>query len=111
MNSVADHNPSPQVCSGTTISRKQTYGAWIGVALVFAGSLLLLWLVQKQAGAARAGFGGFPDEPAHYVAGLLVHDYLPNLFHQSPMQFVRDYYARVPYFALGVWPPLFYCIE
>ncbi|MEO8367683.1 MAG: glycosyltransferase family 39 protein [Candidatus Solibacter sp.] len=78
---------------------------------MFASSLLLIWLIQSQASASHAAFGGFPDEPAHYVAGLLIHDYVPHLFGQSPIRFVQDYYARVPYFALGVWPPLFYCIE
>ena len=109
---IMNDNPQSQVCSAPPVSRQRfPYRASIALILAFLGSLLIIWLIQNGAGAFQAGFGGFPDEPAHYVAGLLVRDYLPHLFRESPMGFVQDYHARLPYFALGVWPPLFYCIE
>ena len=52
-----------------------------------------------------------PDEPAHYVTGLMVHDYVAKGFPAKPLQFARDYYLHYPKVALGVWPPFFYVIE
>jgi hypothetical protein len=78
---------------------------------VFALFLLMINFVQRAAGAPDAAFGGFPDEPAHYVGGLVAHDYLMHGLGKAPVDFVKDYYIHVPYFALGVWPPFFYLLE
>lgn len=50
--------------------------------LFFFIALLLSW----NSGAFRAELSDNPGEPAHYVTGLMVHDYV----------------------ALGHWPPFFY---
>ena len=80
---------------------------WLA-AVVYIGICLV---VQWRANAGVAAFGTYPDEPARYVAGLLVRDYMGSGFSQSPVLFAENYYAFRPYFGVGYWPPLFYCIE
>jgi Dolichyl-phosphate-mannose-protein mannosyltransferase len=111
IHSLADRDPRSSAAPLTRAAVRPSLRSWIPLVLVFAASLLTVRLVQTAANAPGAAFGGFSDEPAHYVAGLLVHDYLPRLFHESPMHFVQDYHTRLPYIGLGVWPPLFYGVE
>jgi hypothetical protein len=80
-------------------------------AIAFSAFLLLVCLVQQRAGAPGAAFGGFPDECAHYIGGLAIHDYLAHAVGHDPVAFLRDYHLRVPFFAIGVWPPFFYVLE
>lgn len=79
--------------------------------MIFAAFLILVWTIQNAAGARVAAFGAFPDEPAHFVGGLLFHDYLTGSSWRHPISFVSDYHLHLPYFALGVWPPFFYFVE
>jgi 4-amino-4-deoxy-L-arabinose transferase-like glycosyltransferase len=72
----------------------------------FCLAVLLQWL----SGAYSAGFSG-PDEPAHYVTGLMVHDYLHSWPPASPMRFAEDFYTHYPEVAMGHWPPLFYAVQ
>jgi len=83
----------------------------VPAAAVFVLFLLLVCIVQYKAGAQAAAFGGFPDECAHYIGGLAMHDYVATSLGQNPIGFVRDYHVRLPYFAIGVWPPFFYFLE
>ena len=55
-----------------------------------------------------ANFGGYPDEPGHFINGLLVRDYLTTLSLVSPVQFAEDYYVHYPKVTIGHWPPVFY---
>ena len=94
--------------AGTGLAQR----SWDWKAILIAALYLsVCLLVQWRAHASAAAFGSYPDEPAHYVGGLLVRDYLVSGFHQSPLAFAQWYYERLPYFAVGYWPPLFYCIE
>ncbi|MGA7413456.1 MAG: glycosyltransferase family 39 protein [Bryobacteraceae bacterium] len=52
-----------------------------------------------------------PDEPGHFVTGLMVRDYMLHGFGQSPLAFARDYYAHYPKLSLGHWPPVFYVAQ
>jgi hypothetical protein len=76
-------------------------------------ALLAYWTcvtsLQWAGGAFRAAFGGYPDEPSHYLSGLMVYDWLHA--GGSPLRYAADYYAHLPYFAIGYWPPLFYLAE
>jgi len=67
--------------------------------------------LQYLAGAYHASFSGYPDEPAHYVTGLLVHDWIASGFPWPPLQYAADYYLHYPKVALGHWPPAFYMIQ
>lgn len=80
-------------------------------ALPFLLFLAIVVLIQYFVGAHRAEFGSEPDEAAHYVTGLMVHDYVTHLFPGNPMHFAKDYYEHYPKVALGHWPPMFYVIQ
>ena len=68
-------------------------------------------LLQWRGNAFRSELGGTPDEPAHYVTGLMVHDYIAAGFPGPPMLYARNYYLHYPKVALGHWPPLFYALQ
>ena len=72
---------------------------------------LLIAGIQRWSGADQAAFNGYPDEPSHYLSGLMVHDYLLEGFPTNPRQYALNYYLHIPYFAIGYWPPLFYVAE
>ncbi|MCL4402736.1 MAG: glycosyltransferase family 39 protein, partial [Acidobacteria bacterium] len=67
--------------------------------------------LQWRAGAYTAGFGSYPDEPAHYVTGLMLHDYVAAWFPQQPLAYAKNYYLHYPAIAIGYWPPFFYVAE
>ncbi|WP_395753437.1 ArnT family glycosyltransferase [Prosthecobacter sp.] len=62
------------------------------------------------AGGFSSDLGGDPDEAAHAVTSLMLHDYLDGGLGQHPMRFAKDYYADFPRVALGHYPPLYYVI-
>ncbi len=51
------------------------------------------------------------DDPAHYVTGLMLHDWAKSGFAWPPTQFAENYYAHYPKVALGHWPPVFYVMQ
>ncbi len=71
---------------------------------VQAGSL---WL----SGEFHAEFGAYPDEPAHFITGLMVRDYLAAGAPSGAMRFAENYYVHYPKVALGHFPPLLYVVE
>lgn len=97
-----------------TLKRWQSYG-WFSAARYPAAVFLLFFVVvvllQVASGAYRAEFAGYPDEPAHYVTSLMVHDYVTGLKPVAPMQFARDFYYHYPKVAFGHWPPFFYVLQ
>jgi len=70
-----------------------------------------LLAVQIAGGAYHAEFTGYPDEPAHFVSGLMVYDYLVSLPRGSPIAWAGQYYLHYPKVAIGHWPPGYYAIE
>jgi hypothetical protein len=52
-----------------------------------------------------------PDDPGHFISGLMVRDYLASGLGHSPVAFARDYYAHYPKVAIGNWPPTYYAIQ
>ncbi len=93
------------------------------VAIVFVLAFDVAWFWQRQAGAHQSEFGGHPDEAAHYVTGLFVHDALATIPRcvgdrsLKPLKALIDqkdpagFYAHYPKVALGVWPPMFYVVQ
>lgn len=73
--------------------------------LVFLGVTAAL---QWHGGAYMSDFAGSPDEAAHYVTGLMVHDYLVEFPWPSPLPFAQNFYDHYPKVAIGHWPPIFY---
>ncbi len=82
-----------------------------GLAGVFVGALAATITLQRAGGAWRAELGGYPDEAAHYVTGLMVYDFLRQGAWTDPLGFARAYYAHYPKIGLGHWPPLFYVLQ
>jgi hypothetical protein len=67
--------------------------------------------LQRTSGAFQSDFSAYPDEPAHYVTGLMVRDYLAGLFPAAPMRYAENYYIHYPQVAFGHWPPVFYIVQ
>jgi len=83
----------------------------LSCALVFCAFFLATVALQVWGGAYRNELGGHPDESAHYVTGLMVHDYLHELRPLHPLKYAQDYYEHYPKVALGHWPPFFYGLQ
>src|SRR5262249_27717347 len=72
------------------------------ITLFTACALLCVYLIAAlciQLYGTRAfasELGAYSDEPAHYVTGIMVHDYLTHAFPHNPMAFARDFYDRFP---------------
>jgi hypothetical protein len=84
-----------------------------GVA-VTAGFLLFLGVaiaLQHWSGAYETEFSGYPDEPAHFVAGTMAYAYLSKPPLGPPLPFAADYYVHYPKVAIGHWPPVFPAIQ
>jgi len=73
----------------------------------FALTATLSW----QRGSFHAELDDFPDEPAHYITGLMVRDYIASGISTPPMQYAENYYRHYPKVALGHWPPMYYLVE
>jgi hypothetical protein len=78
------------------------------VFLLFLGVQLTL---QWFSGTFNREFGTHPDEAAHYVTGLMVHDYIGSEDLGSPFKFAENYYIHYPKVAIGHWPPFFYIVQ
>jgi len=65
--------------------------------------------LQSVAGAFTATFGD--DACGHYVAGVMIHDYLAAGVITNPIQFLIRYFEHYPLFGIGHWPPLYYGVE
>ena len=80
----------------------------LGLFTVYLGLVLLL---QWRNGAFTGEFGAYSDEAAHFVAGVMVQDYLREGLSRSPQQFAEEFYSRYPKVAVGYWPPAFYILQ
>ena len=67
--------------------------------------------LQMMSGAYSADFAGNPDEPVHYVTGVMVRDYLATFPWGAPMPFAENFYEHYPAVAIGHWPPVFYVVQ
>ena len=72
---------------------------------------VLVLSLQWLSFAYTRELGSDPDEPAHYITGLLVHDYVAAGMPSRPMAFAENYYLHYPKVALGHWPPFFYVVQ
>jgi hypothetical protein len=70
--------------------------------------LIVTAVLQWHGGAHTSDFAGSPDEAAHYVTGLMIHDYLAAFPWPSPLPFAQNFYDHYPMVAIGHWPPIFY---
>lgn len=80
-----------------------------------AAPLALFWILamalQWRGLSFVAEFGSHHDEPAHYVTGLMVRDYIAAGMPSSPLPYAEEYYLHYPKVAFGHWPPVFYVVQ
>ena len=85
--------------------------------LFFALFLSATVALQVAGGCYRSEFDGYPDESAHYITGLMVHDYLASgspvhpSGQENPLRFAENFYVHYPKVSIGHWPPLFYLLQ
>ncbi len=100
---------APEIAVSSRLSRSRTV-AW-QLLIVGAAFWILAACLQWRAGAFSAEFGSHPDEAAHYITGLMIHDYVVSGKLASPVPYVEQYYSHYPKVAIGAWPPLFHVTE
>jgi hypothetical protein len=71
---------------------------------------VVVGVLQYASGAYTSELSGYPDEPAHYVTGLMFDQYVRARF-PNPVRYAERYYVRYPQVAIGHWPPLFYVAQ
>ena len=76
----------------------------------FALLLGLAVILQILSGTYHAELSS-PDEPAHYVTGLMIRQYVVSGMTNSPLAFATDYYIHYPKVTFGIWPPFFHIVE
>ena len=91
-------------------SRRPETRSWVRAA-VAASFLAFVILLQLWSGTYRSEFAGYPDEGAHYVTGLMVHDYIVGGRLAPLEKFAKNYYLHYPKVSIGHWPPLFYVAQ
>jgi hypothetical protein len=84
---------------------------WAKHLVAFVLFFVLAALLQYRNGAFHSGFGAHPDEPAHYVTGLMVYKYLTTGVGSAPMPFAERFYSHYPAVAFGHWPPVLYIAQ
>jgi len=77
---------------------------------VFLALLLVVILLQWLGSAYSSEFGG-ADEPAHFVTGLMIRDYVASGFPSSPVTWAEKYYVHYPRVAFSMWGPLLHITE
>lgn len=75
---------------------------------IFLVILAEVCFLQWQGGAYSSGFGGHPDEAAHFVSSIMVFDFLGNIGVVQPVDFAQSFYLHYPKVAIGNWPPMLY---
>lgn len=78
---------------------------------VFLLYLAIVVAYQWLSKAYTVAFGGYPDEPAHYMTALMIRDYILSGFSGSPLAFAERYYVHYPAIAFGMWGPVFHVLE
>jgi Dolichyl-phosphate-mannose-protein mannosyltransferase len=81
---------------------------WIAA---FAAFWCATVLMLSLSGAFTHELGGAADEAAHFMTGLMIHDYVVSGIRTAPLDFAKNYYAHYPKLAFGIWPPLFHVME
>jgi hypothetical protein len=79
--------------------------------VVYCVALALTVGLQWRNHAFASEFTTISDESAHYVTGLLLHDYILHGVPENPMTYATRYYEHYPRIALGHWPPVFYIVQ
>jgi hypothetical protein len=94
-------------------SRRRSFlsGAFLRKAAVFLLLFFVAGLLQYFGPTWKNEINVEPDDPAHYVTALMLHDYIRDGLPASPMRFAEVFYAHYPKVAIGHWPPVFYILQ
>jgi hypothetical protein len=106
--------PAEQAHAGVGATKNTALHDLSGVGRYAAVLLALLALIlgfAYHSGAFQSELGSESDESAHYITGLMVHDYFANALGQPPLAYAANYYLHYPKVALGHWPPVFYIMQ
>ncbi len=79
--------------------------------VLFLVLLFLAVLGQWLTGVYSSDLSQWPDEGAHYINGLLIHDYMIDGLPGNPFKYALQYYIHYPRVTIGHWPPLYYVIQ
>ena len=77
-------------------------------AIHFLLYLPLVLVLQYRTGIYHSELSHHPDESAHVVTSLMIHDYAKSGLGTSPLRFAENYYIHYPKVAFGIWPPIFH---
>ena len=77
----------------------------------FVCLFLVTLLLQYLGDVYTSELSGYPDEPAHFITGLMIRDYVAAGFPASPMAYAEGYYFCYPKVAFGMWGPLLHFSE
>jgi len=80
-------------------------------AAIYLACFALVATSQFLSRAYSLPFGGYPDEPGHYLTGVMLHDYALSGFSQNPLQFAERFYVHYPAISFGMWGPSFHVLE
>ena len=83
--------------------RNMAWSALGGYTVAVLAGLLVLAVLR----AYSAGFSG-ADEPAHFLNGYFVSNYLQTHAGANPMAYAVEYYLHYPKISIGHWPPAYY---
>jgi hypothetical protein len=101
-----------QASAGATKETALHYLSGAGrYAAILLALLALILGFAYSSGAFQSELGSESDESAHYITGLMVHDYFANALGQPPLAYAANYYLHYPKVALGHWPPVFYIMQ
>jgi len=103
--SFAGTRPAPEIRPRSTLVELL---AQPGVFFLFLAAVVLCQWMSK---AYTAPFGGYPDEPGHYMTALMIRDYFLSGFSGSPLAFAERYYVHYPAVTFGMWGPVFHLLE
>lgn len=83
-------------------------GSPIRLAAIYLVFLVIGGVLQVSSGTYGAELGHYPDEPAHVVTSLMIHDYLLDGLGASPLAYAKNYYLHYPRVSIGIWPPVYH---
>src|SRR5215831_17422898 len=68
---------------------------------LFLALLAVVILLQWLGSAYSSEFSG-ADEPAHFITGLMIRDYVASGFPDSPVTYAEKFYVHYPRVAFGM---------
>jgi Dolichyl-phosphate-mannose-protein mannosyltransferase len=108
-NAIAASQPINSETS-TKLQRAVARWSWCRRATWALPAVLVSGLAWSS-GALVGELSAAPDEAAHFVTGLMIHDYAKTALFTPPLEFAERFYLHYPKVAFGVWPPLFHLVE